>query len=92
MCALQGLTQPSHTWQVSAIPLTALMHLRLRSGKEHAVIEKGLVDLNGAAFKHFKKQRKAWALEDAYRFPGPIQFFGPSSNSVPHILQLETNE
>jgi len=89
MCALQGLTKPVSTWKVAAIPLTALMHLKMRKGKEHAVIEKGLVDLNGAAFMHFKKQRKQWALEDAYRFPGPMQFF---ESSVPHLLQLEANE
>lgn len=91
MCALQGLKQPADTWQVAAVPLTALMHLTTRQGKEKAVIEKGLVDLDGAAFMHFKNQRKRWALEDAYRFPGPIQFFGPSSNALPLSLQLEAH-
>lgn len=88
MCSLQGLTRPPREWQTTAVPLTGLMDIERRGGKEKAVIRKGFVDLKGPAFKHFKQHRRAWALEDAYRFPGPIQF---SSENVPVSLLLEAH-
>ena len=43
------------------------------------VIQKALVDLDGKAFKLLKDNREAWAYEMNYVYPGPIQYFGPSS-------------
>lgn len=88
MCSLQGLTQSPREWQTTAVPLTGLMDVMLRGGKEKAVVRKGFVDLHAPPFKHFKQHRRAWAFEDAYRFPGPIQF---SSESVPASLLLEAH-
>jgi pyrophosphate--fructose-6-phosphate 1-phosphotransferase len=42
------------------------------------VIQKALVDLQGPAFAALVQNRDAWALHDIYRYPGPIQYFGPS--------------
>jgi 6-phosphofructokinase len=88
MCTLQGLTHSPRDWQTAAVPLTGLMDVTFRGGKEKAVVRKGFVDLQGPAFKHFKQHRRAWALDDAYRFPGPIQF---SSESVPVSLLMEAH-
>ena len=41
------------------------------------VIAKALVDLNGAPFAAFAAGRGGWAVEDAYVYPGPIQYWGP---------------
>ena len=42
------------------------------------VIQKALVDLNGAPFKTFAANREQWAKETCYVYPGPIQYFGPT--------------
>jgi len=89
MCSLQGLTRPVREWQTAAIPLTGLMDMTRRGGKEKAVIRKGFVDLQGPAFKTFKQHRRGWALDDAYRFPGPIQFFSETSDHLPISLLME---
>jgi pyrophosphate--fructose-6-phosphate 1-phosphotransferase len=77
MCAIQNLTLPSSQWQIGAVPLTSLMDIELRKGKEKPVIQKALVDLEGNAFKHLCKHRSEWAVDDMYACPGPIQFFEP---------------
>jgi pyrophosphate--fructose-6-phosphate 1-phosphotransferase len=91
MCSLQDLTRPPREWQTAAIPLTGLMDMALRSGKEKAVVRKGFVDLQGPAFKTFKQHRHTWALNDAYRFPGPIQFSSAVSDRVPLSLLMEAH-
>jgi pyrophosphate--fructose-6-phosphate 1-phosphotransferase len=91
MCAVQNLALPPAEWGIAAIPLTSLMDMEMRKGKEKPVIQKAFVDLEGKAFAHFAKQRDAWALDDMYLCPGPIQFFGPKEicDRVPHTLLLE---
>ena len=79
MAAVFNLASSASNWNIAGVPLTMLMHLEERSGKMKAVIQKALVDLKGRAFFHFSNARGRWALEDLYRFPGPIQFFGDSS-------------
>lgn len=79
MCFVGNLTESVAHWSVGAVPLVSLMHLEMRKGKEKPVIRKALVDLNGRAFRAFAQQRQSWAAEDAYRFPGPVQFFGDSA-------------
>jgi pyrophosphate--fructose-6-phosphate 1-phosphotransferase len=46
------------------------------------------VDLDSPAFRILAREREKWALEDHYRFPGPIQFNGPAADSKPISLQL----
>jgi pyrophosphate--fructose-6-phosphate 1-phosphotransferase len=76
ICAIQGLTKPPSAWQLKAVPIVQLMHMETRLGKEKPVIRKALVDIKGSSFVRFSHLRKSWALEDQYRFPGPMQFFG----------------
>ena len=42
------------------------------------VIQKALVELDGAPFKFFASVRDEWAMKSEYVYPGPIQYFGPS--------------
>ena len=92
MCAIHNLTLPPSQWEIAAVPLTSLMDMEMRKGKEKPVIQKALVDLNGKAFAHFVQHRDEWGIEDTYLSPGPIQFFGSSlvSESVPFTLLLES--
>jgi pyrophosphate--fructose-6-phosphate 1-phosphotransferase len=91
LATVSGLTQPPHEWRVTGVPLTSLMHMEMRKGKEKPVIQKALVDLHGQPFIHFQQQRNHWKLEDVYCYPGPIQFFGEPAlvDRVPLTLILE---
>jgi len=55
------------------------------------VIQKALVDLNGAPFRYFTEHRDLWGRETAFVYPGPIQYFGPSEvcDQPTMTLQLE---
>lgn len=89
ICCVQKLTKPVQEWHPGARSLVTMMTLEMRSGKEKPVIEKALVDLNGKHFLTFSKERSRWAVEDAYSYPGPIQFFGPAeiTDSIPTIIK-----
>jgi pyrophosphate--fructose-6-phosphate 1-phosphotransferase len=76
ICAIQHMKKHPHEWQLKVIPIVQLMHLEMRLGKEKPVIQKALVDTKGKAFVYFSHLRKTWEIEDNYRNPGPIQFFG----------------
>ena len=68
-----------------------MLNVEHRRGKEHPVIKKALVDLEGRPFKEFASHREEWARETEYVFPGPIQYFGPSElcDKPTKTLQLE---
>ncbi|MBI3237088.1 MAG: hypothetical protein HYZ48_05265 [Chlamydiales bacterium] len=89
MCFIQDLLSSVEKWQIGGTPLTGLLHFEMRKGRRKPVIQKALVDLQGKAFSRFAEERKKWALDDNYRYPGPIQFYGPPclTDSIPHSLQ-----
>jgi pyrophosphate--fructose-6-phosphate 1-phosphotransferase len=79
LSSVRDLVKPPARWSCGGVPLTSMMNMERRHGHEKPVIRKALVDLGGAPFKAFAKSRDAWALEDDYLFPGPIQYFGPAA-------------
>lgn len=91
LVAAQHLTQSVETWSLFGLPITSLFYLETRNNKKIPVVKKTLVDLKGKPFQFFKEKRDSWALEDEYRYPGPIQFFGPPAvrDGVPLTLHLE---
>ena len=91
LAAVRNLTAPSANWQPAGIPLTTMMTIERRHGKHKPVIKKALVELKGKPFAAFASQRDAWAVEDAYVYPGPIQYFGPTEvcDQPPTTLTLE---
>lgn len=93
MTCVGNLHLPVETWTASGLPITMLMNMEERKGKQKPVIQKALVDLNGPAFAAFQRERKEWAENDHYRYPGPIQFFGAPeiSDAPPLTMQLEAN-
>ncbi|MDR3111984.1 MAG: diphosphate--fructose-6-phosphate 1-phosphotransferase [Elusimicrobiota bacterium] len=78
LSSVRKLTKPSKQWECGGVPLTMMMNIEKRHGKEKPVIQKALVDLKGKLFKEFVKKRDIWAKSESYVFPGPIQFFGPA--------------
>lgn len=89
MSCVQQLFQPVEDWQISGIPITSLMHLEQRHGSAKPVIRKALVELEGNVFNSFKRQRDKWRLSDNFRYPGPIQFYGPVELTDAITLTLE---
>ncbi len=88
---VRNLTRPADEWEAGGVPVTMMLNIEMRKGKPTPVIRKALVDLNDKPFQTFAQNREKWAVEDDYRFPGPIQYFGPSEVcDVPTLtLQLE---
>jgi pyrophosphate--fructose-6-phosphate 1-phosphotransferase len=91
LSSVRGLVKNSKLWECGGVPLTMMMNIERRKGKEKPVIQKALVDLNGAPFKAFEKSRQQWAMSESYIFPGPIQYFGPSvvTDMTTKTLQYE---
>jgi pyrophosphate--fructose-6-phosphate 1-phosphotransferase len=79
LSSVRNLAKPTKQWECGGIPLTMMMNVERRHGKEKPVIQKSLVDLNGRPFREFVKNRDRWALSESYIFPGPIQYFGPAN-------------
>lgn len=78
LSSVRGLEKPAAQWQAGGIPLTMMMNMERRHGKDKPVIKKALVELDGKPFKAFAAARATWAKETAYRFPGAIQYYGPA--------------
>ena len=78
MSSVRNTTKPASEWLAGGIPITAMMNMEKRNVKLKPVIQKALVKLDGGPFKFFASKRDEWAIETAYVYPGPIQYFGPS--------------
>lgn len=78
LSSVRNLTKKADAWVCGGIPLTMMMNVEKRKGKDKPVIRKALVELKGKPFNFLKKNREDWAKNDRYTFPGPIQYFGPS--------------
>ncbi|KAM5588806.1 pyrophosphate--fructose 6-phosphate 1-phosphotransferase subunit beta [Rosa sericea] len=87
--SVNNLAAPVEEWTVGGTALTSLMDVERRHGKFKPVIKKAMVELEAAPFKKFASLRNEWAIKNRYISPGPIQFFGPASNSLSHTLILE---
>ncbi|HNC74793.1 MAG TPA: diphosphate--fructose-6-phosphate 1-phosphotransferase, partial [Elusimicrobiota bacterium] len=92
LSSVQNLTKPSAEWKAGGVPLTMMMNVERRKGKEKPVIQKALVRLDDAPFAAFAKARESWAAADDYVFPGPIQYFGPAAvtDAPTRTLRLES--
>ena len=77
LSSVRNLVKSPKDWACGGIPLTMMMNIERRKGKEKPVIKKALVDLKGEPFKQLAKNRELWAKTESYLFPGPMQFFGP---------------
>ena len=78
MSSVRNLVKPSVQWLAGGIPITMMFNMEKRNGEMKPVIQKALVDLEGAPFKKLASQRDKWAVETCYIYPGPIQYFGPA--------------
>ncbi|MBS0623872.1 MAG: diphosphate--fructose-6-phosphate 1-phosphotransferase [Verrucomicrobia bacterium] len=91
MAQVSNLIKDPEHWSVGGVPLTSMMAFETRKGKLKPVIKKAYVDLEGEPFRCFLAQRGRWGVEDLYRYPGPVQYFGPHEvvRQRPLSMQLE---
>ncbi|MCG8579084.1 MAG: diphosphate--fructose-6-phosphate 1-phosphotransferase [Bacteroidales bacterium] len=78
MASVRNLTASSTEWIAGGVPVTMMMNMEKRHGEMKPVIQKALVQLNGAPFQKLVESREEWAINPSYVYPGPIQYFGPS--------------
>jgi diphosphate-dependent phosphofructokinase len=93
MASVRNLTEPAEKWIAGGVPVTMMMNMERRHGHMKPVIQKALVELDGAPFRYFAENREKWAYETCFVYPGPIQYFGPSSvcDQPTMTLKLEQN-
>ena len=89
--SITDLEKRAAEWGVGGHPIAALMTRERRRGKDKVVVRKALVELEGAPFCALADARGAWALEDAYACPGPIQFSGVAARAATRSLSLAIN-
>ena len=76
MSSVRNTTAAPENWLAGGVPITMMMNMEKRSGVMKPVIQKALVELEGAPFKKFAANRKEWAVKTSYVYPGPIQYWG----------------
>lgn len=79
MSSVRNTTAPAEEWIAGGVPVTMMMNMERRHGELKPVIQKALVKLDGAPFKYLVANRENWAVNTEFLYPGPIQYFGPSS-------------
>ncbi len=85
MVALNALDRGG---EALALPLTGLICVERRHGKDELVIEKALVKTDSPAFLFFLANRERWAAEDLFASPGPRQLWGPVAGHMPALMAL----
>ena len=78
MSSVRNTTAPADEWLAGGVPITMMMNMEKRHGHMKPVIQKALVELDGAPFKYFISKRGEWAYSTNFIYPGPIQYFGPT--------------
>ncbi|MCR5297320.1 MAG: diphosphate--fructose-6-phosphate 1-phosphotransferase [Clostridiales bacterium] len=75
---VSNIARPAEEWVAGGMPITKMMNIERRNGKDKPVIRKALVELDGAPFRYFVAHRDEWAVKTAFTYPGAIQYFGPA--------------
>jgi len=91
LAVIRNLTSPVKEWEPAGIPVTTMLHIERRKGKDVPVIKKALVDLEDKPFKFYKENRQKWSTEDHYANPGGLQYFGTAgpADAINRTVQLE---
>jgi pyrophosphate--fructose-6-phosphate 1-phosphotransferase len=71
-----------------ALPLTGLIGVERRDGRDKMVIKKALVETDSPAFRFFASCRDRWCREDCFASPGPRQLWGPTASQLPMSVAL----
>lgn len=89
LTAIESLINIVDKWRLRAIPIVKMFNTKvLPDGTIQPKIRKTLIDIGSPAFIKFKLYRKIWALEDSYRFSGPLQIHTPPDVHADHFPPL----
>ncbi len=75
---VSNLSAPASEWVAGGMPITKMMNIERRHGEDKPVIKKALVELDGAPFKYFEAHREEWSVDTCFKYPGAIQYYGPT--------------
>lgn len=91
MASVRNTTEPAEKWIAGGVPVTMMMNMERRHGHMKPVIQKALVELDGKPYAKLKQERERWAMETAFIYPGPIQYWGPTEvcDLTTQTLKLE---
>ncbi len=91
MASVRNTAESADHWIAVGVPITMMMNMERRNGVMKPVIQKALVRMDGAPFKAFAAKREEWAIKTSFVYPGPIQYWGPTSvcDATTKTLQLE---
>ena len=78
---VKNLNKPVSEWVGGGIPITAFMNLKEKNGKIMPIIQKSLVELFSGSLVELSSNRSSRAIKTSYKYPGPIQYWGPSEVS-----------
>jgi len=94
MASCRNTTAPASEWIPGGVPITMMMNMERRQGEMKPVIQKALVRLDGTPFKTFAAKRDDWAINTSFVYPGPIQYWGPTTvcDAPTRTLQLEKSK
>ncbi|MBR2599464.1 MAG: diphosphate--fructose-6-phosphate 1-phosphotransferase [Erysipelotrichaceae bacterium] len=88
---VSNLSKPAEQWVAGGMPITKMMNIERRNGKDKPVIRKALVELDVKPFQYFAAHREQWAVETDFVYPGAIQYYGPAEvcDATTRTLALE---
>lgn len=94
MAIVKNTTAGTDEWKAGGVPITMMMNMERRNGEMKPVIRKALVELEGKPFKTFAARRDEWAKNTCYVYPGPVQYWGPSTvcDATTKTLMLEQSK
>lgn len=94
MAIVKNTTAGTDEWKAGGVPITMMMNMERRNGEMKPVIRKALVELEGKPFKTFAARRNEWAKNTCYVYPGPVQYWGPSTvcDATTKTLMLEQSK
>lgn len=58
MCSIRGVCGPIEQWECGGVPLTMMMCIERRKGKDKPVIKKALVELEGTPLQVLQRRRQ----------------------------------
>ena len=93
MATINNLKEDVSRWHASGVPLTALMQSDPASAvaaDRELRVPSANIDLSSASYKAYQRIRHSCTLQDQYENPGPIQYSGPTADSRPTTLRLES--
>merc|ERR1712032_1642470 len=84
MAVDSDLSRPTQEWRAGGVPYSCMLQIPPKGHPRYP--DPGMnaqrVDLDGAAFRAWKRVRTACAVDELYENPGPIQLSGPSASHV----------